>query len=68
MQPIVFLKIGLSVILVFVGVKMLIADIYHLPIALSLGVIALVLAISVFASLLFPAPGRDGISLPVETN
>ena len=33
------LKYGLSVILVFIGVKMLIVDFYHIPIAISLGVV-----------------------------
>lgn len=36
----VYLKIGLAVILVFVGIKMLISDLYHIPIGLSLGFIA----------------------------
>ncbi len=47
----VYLKFGLSAILVLVGVKMLIADLWHVPIALSLAVIALVLAVSVAVSL-----------------
>src|SRR3712207_3439904 len=49
-----YLKLGLSVVLVFVGAKMLLADVYKVPVGLSLGVIALVLATSVVASLLFP--------------
>jgi tellurite resistance protein TerC len=49
-----FLKLGLSVVLVFVGAKMLLADIYKIPIGVSLGVVAAVLTISVVASLLFP--------------
>ena len=49
-----YLKLGLSVVLVFVGAKMLLTDIYHIPIGLSLGVIAGVLLISVVASLLKP--------------
>lgn len=49
-----YLKMGLSGILVFIGVKMLIMDIYHMPITLSLGVIAVVLTLSVIASLVFP--------------
>src|SRR5919107_1674526 len=39
-----YLKLGLSVVLVFVGAKMLLTDVYKVPIGLSLGVIALVLA------------------------
>ncbi len=33
------LKYGLSVITVFIGIKMLIVDFYHIPIAVSLGVV-----------------------------
>jgi tellurite resistance protein TerC len=49
-----FLKLGLSVVLVFVGAKMLLTDLYHVPMGLSLGFIAIVLAVAVGASLLFP--------------
>lgn len=47
-----FLKIGLSIILVFVGVKMMIVDFYKFPISISLGIIVSILAISVIASLI----------------
>lgn len=47
-----YLKLGLSVVLTFVGIKMVIVDIYKIPVGLSLGVIASILAISVVASLL----------------
>jgi len=46
-----YLKLGLSVVLVFVGIKMVISDLYKIPIGLSLGVIAGILIISVVASL-----------------
>jgi tellurite resistance protein TerC len=46
-----YLDIGLAVILAFVGVKMLMLDVFHLPTAASLGFIALVLAVTVFFSL-----------------
>ena len=49
-----FLKYGLAVVLLFVGVKMVIAEWYHFPIGVSLGVIASVLTISVVASLMWP--------------
>jgi tellurite resistance protein TerC len=49
-----YLKIGLSIVLVFVGVKMLVADVYKIPIAASLGIIVLVLGASVAASFLWP--------------
>jgi tellurite resistance protein TerC len=53
-----FFKHGLSLILVFVGVKMLTAEFYHMSITLSLAVIAGVLLLSITASLLFPAPAE----------
>jgi len=45
-----YLKLGLAVVLSFVGAKMVLADIYHIPTALSLVVIAVVLAVAVVAS------------------
>jgi tellurite resistance protein TerC len=56
----VYLKYGLSAILTFVGVKMLIIDIYHVPILFSLGFIILTLASTIAASLLFP-PAPSGV-------
>jgi tellurite resistance protein TerC len=49
-----YLGLGLSFILAFIGVKMLISSIYHVSIGISLGVIALTLAVSIGASLLIP--------------
>lgn len=46
-----YLKTGLSVVLIFVGLKMLLSDIYPVPTGYSLGVIVAILAITVFASL-----------------
>lgn len=46
-----YLKTGLAIILAFVGTKMLIADFYHVPVWLSLAVIATVLTVSIVASL-----------------
>jgi tellurite resistance protein TerC len=46
-----YLKAGLAVILTFVGVKMLIIDIFHIPTWSSLLVIALVLTVAIVASL-----------------
>jgi tellurite resistance protein TerC len=48
------LKTGLSVVLVFVGVKMLIADLYKVPTGLSLGFILAVLAAAIIVSLVRP--------------
>ncbi|HLO34372.1 MAG TPA: TerC family protein [Anaerolineales bacterium] len=46
-----YLKLGLSVVLAFVGTKMLIVDLYKIPVVLSLAVIAGILTIAVVASL-----------------
>jgi tellurite resistance protein TerC len=47
-----YLKLGLSVVLVFVGIKMTLVDLYKIPVALSLGVIAIILTTSIIASLI----------------
>jgi len=49
-----YLKIGLSVVLVFIGLKMLGESLVHIPIGVSLGVVAVVLIVSVIASLRWP--------------
>jgi tellurite resistance protein TerC len=49
-----YLKVGLSVILMFVGTKMLLADVYKISTGVSLGVVVLVLAGSTAASLIWP--------------
>jgi tellurite resistance protein TerC len=46
-----YLNIGLGVILAFVGVKMLLTDLWHVPTPLALGVIVVTLTVSVAASL-----------------
>lgn len=47
-----YLRLGLAVILSYVGVKMVLTDLYSIPSALSLLVIALVLVLAIIASLL----------------
>ena len=59
-----YLKVGLSLVLAFVGVKMLIAGFYKIPIWASLGAIAVLLGGSIVASLLRPPPKRP--LLPVH--
>ncbi|MFP4552261.1 MAG: TerC family protein [Actinomycetota bacterium] len=46
-----YLNAGLGVILAFVGVKMLFAEQYHMPTWISLTVIAIVLTVTIWASL-----------------
>jgi tellurite resistance protein TerC len=56
-----YLKVGLSAVLIFVGGKMLLSDLYHVPIGASLAVIAGILTVSIVASLLKApaAPARS---------
>lgn len=49
-----YLKYGLSAVLVFVGIKMTIVDIYKVPIVYSLLTILVILAISIITSLMVP--------------
>jgi tellurite resistance protein TerC len=49
-----YLKLGLSVVLVFIGAKMLASGYFHVPTVVSLLVVAGVLAASVVLSLMFP--------------
>jgi tellurite resistance protein TerC len=51
MDRFVYLTQGLAVILAFIGVKMLLIDVWHVPIWLSLGVIAVTLALTAVFSL-----------------
>lgn len=64
MEMFVYLKVGLSFVLVFVGAKMIFVDIYKVPIGVSLGVIGGVLALSVLASLLFKPKRKHGAEPP----
>jgi tellurite resistance protein TerC len=54
MQRFHFLHYGLAIVLIFVGGKMLTSEWFEMPIAIALGVIALVLVGSVALSLVFP--------------
>ena len=58
-----YLQQGLAVILAFVGVKMIVAELpgleYHIATPVSLGVIAFVLAVAIALSLLRPPPDAD---------
>jgi tellurite resistance protein TerC len=65
-----YLQVGLCGVLMFIGVKMLISEFVHIPIGISLGVVASVLGGSVVASILFPAekapkPGKVAEGLAV---
>lgn len=53
-----YLKYGLAFVLSFIGLKMLLMDIYHIPIGIALGVVAGILATSIIASLLHKDKGE----------
>lgn len=55
-----YLKFGLAAVLVFVGGKLLFADIVKVPIATSLIVVVLLIGGGIATSLLFPADRREG--------
>ncbi|MEO6601181.1 MAG: TerC family protein [Polyangiaceae bacterium] len=62
-----YLKYGLALVLMFVGVKMLLAAVYKIPIWSSLAIIAALLAGSVIASLLRPPPSEPPDSEPARS-
>jgi tellurite resistance protein TerC len=47
-----YLRVGLSFVLCFVGLKMLLAEFYKIPIGISLGVVGGILLVSILASML----------------
>ena len=51
------LKYGLAFILVFIGIKMLLLDVYKIPIGFALAVVGAILAISMVGSLWVTRPG-----------
>jgi tellurite resistance protein TerC len=60
-----YLRVGLAVILVFVGARLLLTDVVHVPMWVSLMVIAAALAVSTTASLIRP-PRRAPPVEPAE--
>ena len=54
-----FLKIGLSVLLIFIGVKMLIHGVYQISTMYSLLIVLSILVVSILLSILIPAPQSD---------
>jgi len=58
MDKFAYLKLGLSLVLIFIGAKMLLEDFFHIPIVASLGVVAAILVSSILASLRWPRQGH----------
>jgi tellurite resistance protein TerC len=49
-----YLRYGLAIILIFIGIKMLLVDVFKIPVVVSLGVIALILTVSILWEKIFP--------------
>lgn len=62
----VYLGRGISVVLIFIGIKMLLQDLYQIPIALSLILVSIIIGGSVIASLLFPPRNPPAPSIPPD--
>ncbi len=54
MEQFHYLKYGLSIILSFVGIKMLTSDLYHMPVQLALGVVVATLVLCILISIMYP--------------
>ncbi len=59
-----FLQQGIALVLAFVGVKMLVSELYHVPTYLSLVVIAAILAVAVVVSIVRPPADDEGGEQP----
>jgi tellurite resistance protein TerC len=68
MEMFVYLKVGLSFVLCFVGAKMMLADIYKIPIGASLAVIGGVLLLSIIASRLIKPKKPEARQLEKSVN
>ncbi|HEX8630476.1 MAG TPA: TerC/Alx family metal homeostasis membrane protein [Catenuloplanes sp.] len=66
MHRFVYLKLGLALVLVWVGVKMLLLDLYKIPTPVALGTVAAILTVAVVASWVATragvSPARAGVS------
>lgn len=58
------LSYGLAVVLLFIGTKMLLIDIYKIPVSISLLVTAAILAVSMLLSQFIPSDGKPGTAYP----
>ncbi|WP_344119885.1 TerC/Alx family metal homeostasis membrane protein, partial [Kocuria aegyptia] len=64
----VYLKIGLALVLIWVGIKMLLKiDVFYIPTPVSLAVVATIIAVSIVASLRATrGQGRRSLPVPAE--
>lgn len=64
----VYLKLGLAFVLIWVGIKMMLLDVYKIPTTVSLAVVALIITIAIVASLRATrGQGRHEVSTPAAT-
>ena len=65
-----YLNLGLAVVLVFVGAKMALADLYVIPVFVSLAIVVAALAAAVVASLVRPdeRPPLSGVTVEPEAS
>ena len=61
-----YLKMSLVFLLAFVGVKMLLSNVYHIPTLVSLAIIAGILAVGIAASLLYSTRDTIPLQKPVD--
>ncbi len=54
-----YLKVGLSIVLVFIGLKILLHKVIHIPVSTSLGLIIFTLGMSVLASMVIRGPVNE---------
>jgi len=64
----VYLKPALAIILSFIGAKMLVADLFHIPNTVSLAVVAFVLVVAIGLSWLASRPRRNTTGLANKTD
>ncbi|HSD96023.1 MAG TPA: TerC family protein [Sulfuricaulis sp.] len=60
------LTYGLAIVLILIGSKMLLIDVYHIPVAWSLAATVTVLAATMVLSLYIPAKGYTGSAYPFK--
>ena len=60
----VYLKVGLAALLTFAGVKLLLSDVYHMPVEVSLGIIVAILGGAIAASIVATSPRRHAMREP----
>ncbi len=61
-----YINYGVAAILVFVGIKMVLADVYAIPVGIALGVIAVILTISIVISIIRPGGKKGEESSPAK--